>query len=385
MKKMKISVYTSSISRNAGGLLDAVRDLYLNPVFQDIGIKVYSYEDDATQLDLPSWKNVPVQLFASKLFSYSRQARNTILQSKADILHVHGLWRYPHAFINTWKKHTGLPAVATIHGMLSHYTIEQQGKIKHNLGKLLFADRGLNAVTCFHALSIKELEEIRAYGLKQPIAVIPNCINLPNESIVYTKQDKKKHLLYLGRLHHKKGVDLLLEAIASIKSEYPELVKEWIIDIVGWDHKGFLKTAQSIVSKCKLEQLVIFHGGLFGNDKQRMYANANAYILPSHSEGMPMTVLEAWSYRLPVVMTPYCNLPEGFKYHAAIQIDNTIPSVKKGLLKLFNMTNKECIQMGLNGRQLVEKQFIWDVSAAKMVSLYEWILNNGEKPDFVYF
>jgi poly(glycerol-phosphate) alpha-glucosyltransferase len=202
---MRIAVYTCSVSRSAGGLLDAVRDLYLSPVFQDTYIKIYSYKDDATQLDLPSWKNIPVQLFASKPFFYSRQARNTILQSNADILHVHGLWRYPHAFIDTWKIHTGLPVIATIHGMLDPYIIERQGKIKQYLGKLLFANKGFNAVTCFHALSMKELEDIRTYGLKQPIAVIPNCINLPDDSISYTRSDVKKHLLYLGRLHQKKG------------------------------------------------------------------------------------------------------------------------------------------------------------------------------------
>jgi poly(glycerol-phosphate) alpha-glucosyltransferase len=381
---MKVSVYTCSISRRAGGLLDTVRDLYLSPIFQDVDIKVYSYKDEYTQLDLPSWKNIPVQLFAGKPFFYSRQARYTVLQSNADILHVHGLWRYPHAFSDTWKRHTGRPAVITIQGMLEPYIIEQQGKIKQYLGKLLFANRGFDAATCFHALSMKEVEDIRAYGLKQPVAVIPNCINLPDKSIAYTKQDTKKHLLYLGRLHRKKGIDLLLEAVASVKMEYPDILKEWVIDIVGWDHEGFLKILRNLVSKYQLEQLVTLHGGLFGNDRQRMYANADAYILPSHSEGMPMTVLEAWSYCLPVVMTPYCNLPEGFKYNAAIQIDNTVTSVKKGLLKLFNMTNEERMQIGRNGYQLVEKQFVWDVSAEKMKRLYEWMYYKGEMPEFVY-
>ncbi|MDR2408800.1 MAG: glycosyltransferase [Bacteroidales bacterium] len=381
---MKVSVYTCSVSRRAGGLFDTVRDLYLSSVFQETDIKIYSYEDYATQLDLPTWKNIPIQLFASKPFLYSRQARDTILLSKADILHVHGLWRYPHAFIDTWKRYTGLPTVATIQGMLDPYIIEQQGKIKQYLGKWLFANRGFNAVTCFHALSMKEFEDIRAYGLKQPVAVIPNCINLPDKSITYAKQDVKKHLLYLGRLHRKKGIDLLLEAVASIKMEYPDILEEWVIDIVGWDHEGFLKSLRNLVSRYQLEQLVTFHGGLFGNDKKRMYANANAYILPTHSEGMPMTVLEAWSYCLPVVMTPYCNIPEGFKYNAAIQIDNTVVSVKKGLLQLFNMTDEERMQIGRNGRRLVEKQFIWDVSAEKMRRLYEWIHYKGEMPEFVY-
>jgi poly(glycerol-phosphate) alpha-glucosyltransferase len=381
---MKIAVYTCSVSRRAGGLLDTVRDLYLSPVFQDMNIQIYSYKDEGTQLDLHTWGNLPIQLFTAYPFLYSQKAHDEILHSQADILHVHGLWRYPHAFMAAWKRQTGLPAIATVHGMLEPYIIKKQGIIKQQLGKLLFANRGFDAVSCFHALSMKELEDIRSYGLKQPVAIIPNCINLPDKTIVHSKTDSKKRLLYLGRLHQKKGLDLLLEAIASIKQEYPAILKEWIIDIVGWDHEGFLKKLQHIVLKYQLNDTVIFHGGLFGEDKHRMYANADAYILPSHSEGMPMTVLEAWSHRLPVIITPYCNLPEGFKHNAAIRIDNTIPSVKSGLLQLFSMTNKERQQMGLNGRQLVEDQFVWDVAAKKMKQLYEWVLYNREKPEFVY-
>jgi poly(glycerol-phosphate) alpha-glucosyltransferase len=284
----------------------------------------------------------------------------------------------------TWKQKTGLPVIATPHGMLDPYIIKQQGKIKHQLGKFLFAQKGLNAVTCFHALCTNEMEDIRSYGLKQPIAIIPNGINLPNDTIVYIKTDAKKHLLYLGRLHQKKGIDLLLEALAIVKTEYPDLLQKWIIDVVGWDHEGFKKKLQKIVEKYQLQQIVTFYGGLFDDDKKRMYANADAYILPSHGEGLPMTVLEAWSYRLPVIMTPQCNIPEGFENNAAIKIETTVSSVKTGLLQLFSMTDREREQTGLRGRKLVEEHFTWDASSKKMMQLYKWILKQEEKPDFVY-
>ena len=82
------------------------------------------------------------------------------------------------------------------------------------------------------------MEDIRAYGLKQPIAIIPNGINLPKTTKKYVKPDSNYHLLYLGRLHPKKGIDILLQAIATLKKENPNIFNNWIIDIVGWDHEN---------------------------------------------------------------------------------------------------------------------------------------------------
>jgi poly(glycerol-phosphate) alpha-glucosyltransferase len=386
MQTTTVSVYTASISRRAGGLFEAMRGLYVNPAFRDnnINIRLYAYKDEATEQDLPAWEDLPIHLFRSQPFLYSVQARNAILQSETDILHVHGLWRYPHAFMDTWKKRTGKPVIVTPHGMLDPYIIQQQGKIKQCLGKALFARRAFNAAGCYHALCKQELEDIRAYGLTQPIAIIPNGINLPNEMPKYSRTDAKKHLLYLGRLHQKKGLDLLLEAFAAIKMEKPEIIKDWIVDIVGWDHEGFLRKLQQIVQKHQLEKHIVFHGGVFGKDKERMYATSDAYILPSHGEGLPMTVLEAWAYRLPVVMTPFCNLPEGFEHEAAIRINDNIPSIKEGLMQLCTMTDEERIRMGIRGYQLAAQEFTWNASAEKMKQLYQWILEEGEKPEFVY-
>ena len=133
-----------------------------------------------------------------------------------------------------------------------------------------------------------------------------------------------------------------------------------------------------------LKEIVIFHGGLFGEDKIKMYANADAYILPSHGEGLPMTILEAWSWKLPVVMTPQCNIPEGFEANAAIRIEDNVSSIKQGLQTLFNMSDEERISMGNRGYKLVSENFTWDASAQKMIMLYKWLTNQGEKPDFVY-
>ena len=179
-------------------------------------------------------------------------------------------------------------------------------------------------------------------------------------------------------------MDILLKALGEIKNENLDFLKKWHIDLVGWDHENCKVELENIVRNEQLQDFVTFHGGLFGEEKLQMYATSDAYILPSHGGGLPMTVLEAWSWNLPVIMTPYCNIPEGFDAGAAIKIDDNISSVKNGLMTLFTMDGKQREEIGKKGFQLVSEKFTWSASAQKMIQLYTWLLGNNEKPDFVF-
>ena len=128
---------------------------------------------------------------------------------------------------------------------------------------------------------------------------------------------------------------------------------------------------------------VLFVGPAFGDQKDALLRRADAFILPSFSEGLPMSVLEAWSYRLPVLMTDHCNLPEGFAAEAAIRIGTDVESIAEGLNQLLQSTIPDLQSIGRNGRSLVESQFTWPQVAAQMKEVYEWVLGGGAVPDCV--
>jgi hypothetical protein len=126
---------------------------------------------------------------------------------------------------------------------------------------------------------------------------------------------------------------------------------------------------------------VVFYGPAFGKDKDALLRSADAFILPSFSEGLPMSVLEAWSYGLPVVMTLECNLPEGFASDAALEIRSGEGSFKgsdfsfqHGLRALLEMSRAERGSMGMRGRRLVEDRFTWPKVAEQMKEVYESLL-----------
>lgn len=386
---MKIQVVTYSVSRYAGGLLGAVSELFTNKGFSSEDISILSFRDDMTEADRDLWGNLPMQLFEPNRLLYSSEALNTLLQGNADILHMEGLWRWPQRWMMSWKTKKGRPVVCSPHGMLDPWIIKEQGKVKRYIAKLFF-DKAFDSVDCFHALCEQEYNDIRRYGINKPVAIIPNGINLPDAklkkrlgTVRHSEWSNKKHLLYLGRLHPKKGVDNLLNAIIRLKYSKNNQLSLWHVDIVGWGDDGYIRLLNKLCREKGIEELVTFHGEKYGDDKMRMYSDCDAYILPSHGEGLPLTILEAWSWNLPVVMTSQCNIPEGFDKEAAIKIEDSIEGCCNGLIKLFSMNDEELKVMGAYGYDLVKEKFTWDAVSGMMIRLYAWLLGQSAKPEFV--
>jgi poly(glycerol-phosphate) alpha-glucosyltransferase len=157
----------------------------------------------------------------------------------------------------------------------------------------------------------------------------------------------------------------------------------WALAVAGWDQGGHEDELKKLVSRRGLGQDVLFLGPAFDDVKRACLQNADAFILPSFSEGLPMSVLEAWSYSVPIVMTGQCNLPEGFAADAAVEVRPEAESIADGLKRLLSMPDAERRQMGSNGCDLVASRFAWPKIAAQMIEVYKWVLGQGPQPDCV--
>jgi len=237
--------------------------------------------------------------------------------------------------------------------------------------------------------SQEEHDAIRAVGLKNPIAIIPNGMELPvigNNSVNVGQPEIKdrnrpKKLLFLARIHQKKGLDNLLEAWSLLKPSQ----HNWQLVIAGeTKDNDYMEQLMAKRRRLEIETTASFIGGQFGAAKQSILKQSDAFILPSFSEGLPMSVLEAWSYQLPALTTPYCNLPEGYTKGAAIKIGTTPESIAEGINQLLSLPENERKVMGNNGYELVKNRFSWTRVANEMNELYNWVLGRGDKPDFVY-
>ena len=385
---MKYAIVTTSNSRRAGGVCEAVAGMTNAFLKFSNDICLVSYNDEYSDEDLKLYGglthyNYNVSNFPLlSSFAYSSELVTLLESIIPDVIDVQGVWQYnsyaSHRFI---KKHPKSKIVVTPHGMLDPWAIKNSAWKKKILG-WLFKYKNLREADCIKALCKSEYESIRAFGLKIPVAIIPNGINLP-KNIIYDRIHEKKILLFIGRIHPKKGLRELIEGLAIVKSTEPELIAKWNVRIAGWDQNGHTEELITLTKERGLTDTVEFIGSVFRKDKERELCKANAFALTSFSEGLPMSVLEAWAYELPVLMTDYCNLPEGFEANAAIRVGTNYESIAEGLKTLFQMEDDRLIRIGRNGKKLVKQRFTWNKVAEQTLELYQWLLLGGNVPEFV--
>jgi poly(glycerol-phosphate) alpha-glucosyltransferase len=193
----------------------------------------------------------------------------------------------------------------------------------------------------------------------------------------------KKVLLYLGRIHPKKGLRNLLQAWASLGRRNASGLAQWHLVIAGWDQAGHERELKALCASLGIEDQVTFAGAQFDAHKDATFRKASAFILPSFGEGMPMVVLEAWSYRLPVLMTPQCNLVDAIDMGAALRIEPQVESIASGIDALFSLSSRDAAVMADKGRALVETRFVWEKIGVEMGRVYDWVLGGGDTPESV--
>ncbi len=385
----------SSLSRQNGGLYDSVRRLH-QTLAQLTGIEssVWGIRDKFTDEDRAGWSPVPTYAFPVvgwKKFAYAPELRRSLLEFAPDVVHTQGIWEYPSRVVSAWHRKYRRPYLISPHGMLDPWAVKNSAW-KKRLAWVAYEREQFKHAAVIRALCESEAKAIRAFGLKNPVCIIPNGIdpiafngNLASEKLDSTLNSvarDRRILLYLGRIHPKKGLGSLLRAWKKAQDS-TTASRDWMMAIAGWDQGGHEGELRKCATELGLEDSVAFLGPQFGAEKIKCYSSCDAFILPSVSEGLPMVVLEAWAYGKPVLMTPACNLPEGYVAGAAVEIGPDPLGLAAGLGILFEMTDAERKAMGQRGLKLVQAQFAWPKIGAEMKSVYEWMLG-GPRPDSVW-
>lgn len=383
---MKVLFIGDSNSRGAGGIYATMTATTKALLAKGVDVALlafndaFSKEDSIAYGDVPQLCYHPVGIPILSTLGYSRDIHQFIEDYKPDIIHSQGLWMYHSAAVLRYKKrHPEVKVIVQPHGMLDPWAVRNSGWKKRIVG-YWYEYENLRGADCIHALCQSEADAIREFGLKNQIAIIPNGIDIPNSSLdeILAKRQNangRKTLLYIGRIHPKKGLRELIEGLAIIQTIKPEFLNEWQIKIAGWDQLNHTAELKNLISTKELEYCAELIGPAFGKEKDRLLSEASAYILPSFCEGLPMSVLEAWSFAIPVVMTPECNIPEGFSAEAALRCEPNAESIANRLTKLFSMTDEERMKIGLNGRGLVEQTFSWPHIADETIRLYNSLLS----------
>jgi glycosyltransferase involved in cell wall biosynthesis len=313
-----------------------------------------------------------------KLYSYLLEEASS---KRIDILHNHGMWQMNSLYPGWVSKKTSTKLIVSPRGTFSKWAMKN-GSFAKKFFWILLQRPSLNNTICFHATSESEYEDIRRLGFRQPVAIIPNGIDMP--SLSEKKSIKSRTLLFLGRIHPVKGLDLLLNSWKEVQDFFPE----WQLIIVGSDDdyygkSGYLKKMTDLSIRLGLER-VYFIGELKGEEKFKAYIDAELFILPSHSENFGVTVAEALSYGTPVIASHGTPWKEIQSRNAGWWVSNDIESLSLCLKSALSSSSSELTSMGDQGREWMENEFSWKQISQKMLETYEWLSDKNQPiPEWV--
>lgn len=305
--------------------------------------------------------------------------------SRSDICHLQMLWDRPHVLAAKYAKRFGVPYIITPHGLLEPWRLARKW-LKKKLFMTLLGSRILRNSSCLHALCEQEVRSFRLAGYEGPVCVIPNGVNATlvaeggptrQEDYEAWPQFKDKRLvLFMSRLDMEKGLDNLVNAWSEIHSDWPDV----IIGIAGPDNRGYGLTVKEMVQEKGLADSIHILGHVYGGKKLSLMRIAEAFILPSYSEGFSMAILEALAMGIPSIITPGCNFPEAPLCGAALEAQPNSESVAEVLMSLLSKSRGELDTMGQRGQKLIIENYTWDICVRKMLTVYDCILNDKEIP-----
>lgn len=349
-------------------------------------IEAFGARDRYSDEDAGKWTPVTTRTFPAwppAGFAYAPGLKAAVRAFRPDVMHIHGLWCHSALASLQIHRRDAVPYIVTPHGMLDPWAL-RFSSLKKRIAAAVFQREQLARAAVIHAGSVSEANAIRSYGLTNPIAIIPNGVNLPvlpetPATHPPANRDRPRTLLFIGRIHPKKGLAELIAAWIpfSARGQSGEL---WQLVIAGWNEVGHEQTLKLRVTQADADDRIRFAGPLWGAAKTEALQNADAVVLPSLSEGMPMSVLESWAFAKPTLITPACNLPEGISAGAALPITPDRDGITTGLHQLASLSRDELHQMGNSARRLAEAKFAWPQIAATMHRLYASVANGKMPP-----
>ena len=369
------------------------------------------------------------------------------IRGQTTVLHDNGLWLPTNHATARAARRNNIPLIISPRGMLTPWAMRFHG-FKKRLAWWLYQYGDLQSAQVLHATSVQEAQEFRALGLTQPIAVIPNGVGLPRAESREQRAESRiqksevsplipdlrppasdlrprssglRTVLFLSRLHPKKGLLDLVRAWAAVKgkaesreqraesrSQKSEVSAQrsengsqmsasdlrpptsvlsfqsgWRVVIAGGDENGHREEIEAEIRKQKLENSFQFMGEVADEQKWAVHGSADLFVLPTQSENFGIVIAEALACGVPVITTRGTPWEDLVTHRCGWWVELGVSPLVAALNEAMQLSDAERQAMGLRGRKLVEENYTWSAAAQKMVAVYQWMLNAGPKPEWV--
>jgi glycosyltransferase involved in cell wall biosynthesis len=307
-------------------------------------------------------------------------ARFRQLMQGMDGLHVHGLWEQSTRVAVRIARAERLPYVLSAHGMLEPWALNNK-RWKKLIYSALIERSNVGNASCLHALTQAEADDYRRYSYTRSVVVIPNGVEVPpnlSPELFFSKYPQlkgKRIVLFLGRIHFKKGLDNLVKAWRQVVSAH----KDVHLVLAGPDSENTQQSIARMVKEYELQDVIIFTGMLQDKIKWSALAAAECFVLPSYSEGLSVAALEAMGAGLPVILTDRCHLPEVRERSAGWVIPVGVEPLHRAIGELLENSLTSNRSIGERASALVRDRFTWPRVALQMSEVYTWVAG-GNRP-----
>lgn len=309
--------------------------------------------------------------------SFARLLGARLAATDAALVHDHGLWLASNRAAARAAARRSAQRIVSPRGMLSEWSLAHRGGRKRVAWRI-YQERDLASAGALHATSDMEADEIRAAGIRVPVVVVPNGVDLPPLAAPAAgPPERTRRFLFLSRIHPKKGLETLVEAWGVARPAGWELV------IAGPDERGHRAEIERRARALDAGAAIRFTGAVADAEKWDLYRTADVFVLPTSSENFGAVVAEALASEVPVITTrsaPWSSLVES---GCGWWTEAGAGPLAEAIREAAALPDDRRRAMGKHGRRLVAERFAWPAIARRMLEVYRWLAGEGDEPDSV--
>ncbi|MBQ6339107.1 MAG: glycosyltransferase [Kiritimatiellae bacterium] len=323
---------------------------------------------------------------------------NALSQVRPQIVHLHGIWDVAIHRCTAICRRLGIKYIIAPRGSLEPWSLQQKW-LKKRIARFLYQDNDLKSAAALHATAESEAEQFRRLGFKNPVIVSPNGVNVPKKFEPRNARNTRKRVLFVSRMHPKKGVLELVEAWNKlVVSRQSLVVSGWCCELVYTVNDEFEREYEMKV-KARILELgmsyqytdgtihssssptpsptpnFLFTGALNDEKKWEAYSRADLFVLPTYSENFGIVVVEALWAGVPVITTKGTPWQELEERKCGWWIDIGVEPLANALKDAMLLCPEELQSMGSRGRAFVEEKYTWDAVVKVMVKGYDGVIS----------
>ena len=374
---MKVLTFVSSIDLSSGGPSRSVPMLVKG--LAELGVDITLMTIRSDNMNVHALEGTIAKLKVLEP-SFSRKEIAQYLENeKFHLIQIQSMWDLPYHKVMVEARRQNIPYIVTPRGMLEPWSLSQK-KWKKKLAWWLYQRNDVQKSACVFTTAKMEAEHVRELGITTCKAVIPNGIETDGYPCKSSIEGVKKQVLFLSRVHVKKGIELLFEAWKRLHSDYAD----WQLFVIGNGEAEYIHSLENRVENLGLKDSIKILPPVFGEAKIKVYQESALFCLPSFSENFGMVIAEAMSCGTPVITTTNCPWNILNETNTGWCIDLSVDNLERALREALSMNPTELYDMGQKASKLIYENFDYRNVTRKTLKLYEWLLNGGEKPEFVY-